>query len=86
MTVARAVAEQLPAERLVYVGDTEHVPYGPRPIAEVRRLTLDICDHLVRQEVKALVIACNSASAASLATSAAAGSASEPISRCGISW
>ncbi|WP_026930668.1 glutamate racemase [Glycomyces tenuis] len=67
LTVARAVAEQLPAERLVYVGDTEHVPYGPRPIAEVRKLTLDICDHLVQQEVKALVIACNSASAASLA-------------------
>ncbi|GAB3219586.1 glutamate racemase [Glycomyces halotolerans] len=67
LTVARAVAELLPAERLLYVGDTEHVPYGPRPIAEVRRLTLDICDHLVQQEVKALVVACNSASAASLA-------------------
>ncbi|MCH7232041.1 glutamate racemase [Glycomyces sp. L485] len=67
LTVARAVAELLPAERLVYVGDTAHVPYGPRPIAEVRRLTLGACDHLVEQEVKALVIACNSASAASLA-------------------
>lgn len=67
LTVARAVAEQLPAERLVYVGDTAHVPYGPRPIAEVRRLTLDVCDNLVQRGVKALVIACNSASAASLA-------------------
>ncbi|WP_100448980.1 glutamate racemase [Glycomyces xiaoerkulensis] len=67
LTVARAVAELLPSERLLYVGDTEHVPYGPRPIAEVRKLTLDICDHLVEQEVKALVVACNSASSASLA-------------------
>ncbi|PRY56198.1 glutamate racemase [Glycomyces artemisiae] len=67
LTVARAISELLPAERLVYVGDTAHVPYGPRPIAEVRKLSLDVCDHLVEQEVKALVIACNSASAASLA-------------------
>ena len=67
LTVARAVAELLPAEQLVYVGDTANVPYGPRPIAEFRKLTLDACDHLVKQEVKALVIACNSASAASLA-------------------
>jgi glutamate racemase len=67
LTVARAVAELLPSERLLYVGDTGHVPYGPRPIAEVRKLSLDICDHLVEQQVKALVIACNSASAASLA-------------------
>ncbi|WP_199040580.1 glutamate racemase [Glycomyces salinus] len=67
LTVARAVAETLPAERLLYVADTEHVPYGPRPIAEVRKLTLEACDHLVDQQVKALVIACNSASAASLA-------------------
>ena len=67
LTVARAVAELLPAEQLVYLGDTANVPYGPRPIAEVRKLTLDACDHLVDQGVKALVIACNSASAASLA-------------------
>ncbi|HEX2144726.1 MAG TPA: glutamate racemase [Glycomyces sp.] len=67
LTVARSISELLPAERLVYVGDTAHVPYGPRPIAEVRKLSLDVCDHLVEQEVKALVVACNSASAASLA-------------------
>jgi glutamate racemase len=67
LTVARSISELLPAERLVYVGDTAHVPYGPRPIAEVRKFSLDVCDHLVEQEVKALVIACNSAAAASLA-------------------
>ncbi|THV43143.1 glutamate racemase [Glycomyces buryatensis] len=67
LTVARAVAEMLPAERLLYVGDTAHVPYGPRPIAEVRKLTLERCDYLVDRQVKALVIACNTASSASLA-------------------
>lgn len=66
LTVARAIFDQLPAEAVRYVGDTAHVPYGPRPIAEVRKLALDVMDHLVDSGVKALVIACNSASAACL--------------------
>ena len=67
LTVARAVLDQLPHEPVVYVGDTAHGPYGPRPIAEVRALALDVLDHLVEEErVKLLVIACNSASAACL--------------------
>jgi glutamate racemase len=67
LTVARAVLDQLPHEPVVYVGDTAHGPYGPRPIAEVRALALDVLDHLVEdQGVKLLVIACNSASAACL--------------------
>jgi glutamate racemase len=67
LTVARAVLDQLPHEPVVYVGDTEHGPYGPRPIAEVRALALDVLDHLVEeQQVKLLVIACNSASSACL--------------------
>jgi len=66
LTVARAVLDQLPNEQLVYVGDTAHVPYGPRPIAQVRRFALEVLDHLVEQDVKMLVIACNSASAACL--------------------
>ncbi|TQS43617.1 glutamate racemase [Cryptosporangium phraense] len=66
LTVARAVLDQLPNERLIYVGDTAHVPYGPRPIAQVRRFALQVLDHLVEQDVKMLVIACNSASAACL--------------------
>ena len=64
LTVARAVLDQLPHEALRYVADTAHSPYGPRPIAEVRALTLDILDDLVESGVKALVIACNSSSAA----------------------
>lgn len=66
LTVARAVIDQLPHEQVLYVGDTAHTPYGPRPIAEVRALALDVMDHLVDSGVKALVIACNSASAAVL--------------------
>jgi len=66
LTVARAVLDQLPAEPIVYVGDTAHSPYGPRPIAQVRQLALDVMDHLVEEGVKLLVIACNTASAAVL--------------------
>lgn len=66
LTVARAIIDQLPHESILYLGDTAHVPYGPRPIAEVRALALACMDQLVEQEVKALVIACNSASAACL--------------------
>lgn len=64
--MARAVLDQLPHEQLVYIGDTAHVPYGPRPIAEVRRFALEVLDQLVAFDVKMLVIACNSASAACL--------------------
>ncbi|HZE39675.1 MAG TPA: glutamate racemase [Stackebrandtia sp.] len=67
LTVARAIRDLLPAERLLYVGDTARAPYGPRPIAQVRQFTLQACDYLAAQGVKALVVACNSALAASLA-------------------
>jgi glutamate racemase len=66
LTVARAVLDQLPHEALHYVGDTANSPYGPKPIAEVRRHALAVMDELVDTGVKALVIACNSASAACL--------------------
>ena len=66
LTVARAVLDQLPQEELLYIGDTAHGPYGPRPIAEVRSLALEIMDDLVAHGVKMLVIACNTASAAVL--------------------
>jgi glutamate racemase len=66
LTVARAVIDQLPAERVVYVGDTAHSPYGPLRIADVRRYALEVCDSLQERGVKALVVACNTASAACL--------------------
>lgn len=66
LTVARAIRDLLPNESMIYVGDTARTPYGPRPIAEVRRFALEILDGLVEQGVKMLVIACNTASAAML--------------------
>ena len=66
LTVARAVLDQLPHEALRYVGDTANGPYGPKPIADVRRHALALMDDLVGSGVKLLVIACNSASAACL--------------------
>ena len=66
LTVARAIIDQLPGESIVYVGDTVHSPYGPKPIAEVRAYSLAVMDDLVAQGVKLLVIACNTASAAML--------------------
>ncbi|MGV3712397.1 glutamate racemase [Pseudolysinimonas sp.] len=66
LTVARAILDQLPREAILYVGDTKHSPYGPKPIAEVRAYALEVLDDLVAQGVKALVIACNTASAAML--------------------
>jgi len=66
LTVARAIRAQLPQESLVYIGDTAHSPYGPKPIADVRRYSLEVLDTLVDQGVKMLVIACNTASAAML--------------------
>jgi glutamate racemase len=66
LTVARAMIDQLPRERLRYVGDTAHTPYGPLPIARARELALANLDRLVEDGVKTLVIACNTASAACL--------------------
>ena len=67
LTVARAVIDKLPDEEIIYLGDTEHTPYGPRAIAQVRSLTLSALDELASRGVKALVIACNTATAAALA-------------------
>lgn len=66
LTVAREVLDQLPDEQILYIGDTAHSPYGPRPIEEVRELALAVMDDLVDEGVKMLVIACNTASAAVL--------------------
>jgi glutamate racemase len=66
LTVARSVIDQLPHESVLYLGDTARQPYGPKPIGEVREYALECLDHLYAEGVKALVIACNSASAAML--------------------
>ena len=55
------IRRRLPEESTVYLGDNERTPYGPRPADEVRRFTLECVDWLLRQDVKALVLACNTA-------------------------
>ena len=66
LTVARAIIDQLPNESILYLGDSARGPYGPRPLAEVRSFALECLDQLVAAGAKALVIACNTASAAML--------------------
>jgi glutamate racemase len=66
LTVARAIIDQLPDEDIIYVGDTANGPYGPLTIPEIRAHALALGDDLVARGVKALVIACNTASSACL--------------------
>ena len=63
LTVLKQVARLLPREELFYVGDTARVPYGTKSPETVRRYALESAGFLVRQGVKMLVVACNTASA-----------------------
>lgn len=67
LTVAGELIRQLPAERLVYFGDTARVPYGPKAPSTVRRYSREIATYLQEQGVKAIVVACNTATAHALA-------------------
>lgn len=66
LTVLREMEKLLPGERLIYVGDTARMPYGPRPVSQVRRYALEMITFLRHQDVKLIVVACNSAAAAGL--------------------
>src|SRR3954447_16652131 len=67
LTVARALIDLLPAEDVVYVGDTGRYPYGPRPQHEVAAFARELAWSLVKEhEAKAFVVACNTAAAAAL--------------------
>jgi glutamate racemase len=66
LTVVRAVMDDLPAESILYFGDTGRYPYGPRPLEEIRGFAVQIARYLQDQDVKVIVVACNSATAAAL--------------------
>ncbi len=66
LTVARAIIDQLPDEEILYVGDTANGPYGPLTVPQIREHALAIGDDLAERGIKALVIACNTASSACL--------------------
>jgi glutamate racemase len=64
LTVARALMDLLPDERIVYLGDTARGPYGPRDLDEVRGFTVEVVGHLAARGCKLVVAACNTATAA----------------------
>ncbi|MCO6476743.1 MAG: glutamate racemase [Phaeodactylibacter sp.] len=66
LTAAYAIIRQLPHEQIVYFGDTAHLPYGPQPAEAVRTYSADITAFLLEQGCKAIVVACNTATAAAL--------------------
>ena len=66
LTVLAELNRRLPEEATVYLGDNGRTPYGPRPADEVRRFTVEAVDWLLRQDVKLLVLACNTATARAL--------------------
>ena len=68
----RAIQQRLPADDLVYFGDTARVPYGSKSKETVTRFAREICDFLLRFDPKLIVFACNTASAAALPTLPAA--------------
>jgi len=66
LSVLSAMRELLPAQPVIYFGDQAHVPYGPRPMAEVRDFSEEITRFLLDQGAQLIVVACNTASAAAL--------------------
>jgi glutamate racemase len=66
LTVAKEIMRQLPNEKIIYLGDTARCPYGPRPLKEVKRFTWELTRFLLEKNIKMLVIACNTATAAVL--------------------
>jgi len=66
LTVAKRIFELLPHEKVIYFGDTGRYPYGPRSPQIVRRFSAQNVEFLLRQKVKFIVVACNTASAVAL--------------------
>ena len=66
ISVLRHLRRELPCERFLYYGDSANAPYGTRPTEEIRALTLKAADRLMERGCKALVVACNTATAAAI--------------------
>lgn len=67
LTVANAIARLLPNEKLVYFGDTAHLPYGDKSPQAIKKYSVRIADFLLEQGCKTVIIACNTASASAFA-------------------
>jgi glutamate racemase len=66
LSVLRELRTQMPEESIVYFGDQGHIPYGPRPMEQIREFSEAITNFLLEQKAKIIVVACNTASAAAL--------------------
>ena len=62
----RAIRSQMPEESVIYFGDQGHIPYGPRPMEQIRNFSEAITRFLLEHDAKIIVVACNTASAAAL--------------------
>jgi glutamate racemase len=67
LAVLKEIRRQLPNEDLIFFADQGRLPYGPRPASEIRLFSEQVTKYLLARQVKAVVIACNTASAAALA-------------------
>lgn len=66
ISVLRQLRNVMPKERFLYFGDSANAPYGTRPTEEIRRLTMNVAAKLMDRGLKALVVACNTATAAAI--------------------
>ena len=66
ISVLRMIREQMPEESVIYFGDQGHIPYGPRPMEQIRNFSEAITNFLLEHKAKIVVVACNTASAAAL--------------------
>ena len=66
ISVLRELVRQMPGERFLYFGDSANAPYGTRPTQQVRELTVAAAEQLLSRGVKALVVACNTATSAAI--------------------
>ncbi len=66
LSVLGDIRKWMPAENLIYFGDSAHAPYGVKSRQQVKQLSITICDYLVGKGVKAIVVACNTATSAAI--------------------
>lgn len=66
ISVLREALKQLPHENFIYYGDSKNAPYGIKDVQEVRNLTFKVVEQLLKMNIKALVVACNTATSAAI--------------------
>jgi len=66
LSVLKAIRQELNNENIIYFGDQGHIPYGSRPLEEIKKFSIKITDFFISRGVKLIVVACNTASAAAL--------------------